>query len=282
MNTMRIAIQGERGSFHEVAANQYFKGSLFDLVTCSSFDLTVDSVVKEKADMAVIAIENARFGSILYNYSLLRESGLKIIGEHNMRITQNLMTLPGQLIEDIREIWSHPIAIAQCHEFLNRFPDIKLIEKEDTAGSARVIHDTGAKGIAAIGSRLAAELYKLQVLAENIETNKLNYTRFLILSREMEYSEGINKASVCFALEHEPGSLASLLTLLSNEGVNLTKIQSVPRMIKDWEYLFYLDLDFEKKNDVNKIFDILNKNTSDLEILGVYNKRQIIYDSSRI
>lgn len=279
MNTMRIAIQGERGSFHEVAANQYFYGLGVDLVTCSSFDLTIDSVVKKTADLAVIAIENARSGSILYNYSLLRESGLKIIGEHNLRIEQNLMTLPGQVIEDISEIWSHPIAIAQCHEFLNRFPDIRLIEKEDTAGSARIIRDTGARGIAAIGARLAAELYELQVLVENIETNKLNYTRFLILSREMEYSEGINKASVCFALEHEPGSLASLLTLLSNEGINLTKIQSVPRMMMDWEYLFYLDLEFGGKNNLYKIFDILNKNTRDLEVLGVYKKRQIIYDS---
>ena len=279
MNTMRIAIQGERGSFHEVAANQYFYGLGVDLVTCSSFDLTIDSVVKKTADLAVIAIENARSGSILYNYSLLRESGLKIIGEHNLRIEQNLMTLPGQVIEDISEIWSHPIAIAQCHEFLNRFPDIRLIEKEDTAGSARIIRDTGARGIAAIGARLAAELYELLVLVENIETNKLNYTRFLILSREMEYSEGINKASVCFALEHEPGSLASLLTLLSNEGINLTKIQSVPRMMRDWEYLFYLDLEFGGKNNLYKIFDILNKNTRDLEVLGVYKKRQIIYDS---
>jgi prephenate dehydratase len=282
MNIMKIAIQGERGSFHEVATNQYFNGSGFDLVTCSSFDLTVDSVVKQTADLAVIAIENARSGSILYNYSLIRESGLKIIGEHNLRIEQNLMALPGQVMDGIREIWSHPIAIAQCHEFLNGYPGIKLIEKDDTAGSARIIKDTGDKGIAAIGAKLAAELYNLEILVENIETNKLNYTRFLVLSRNIEHNKEGNKASVCFALEHEPGSLASLLTLLADEGINLTKIQSVPRLLKDWEYMFYLDLEFEDRDSINRVFDILNKNTVDLEVLGIYSKKRIIYDSNSI
>src|SRR5512137_2239204 len=162
---MRTSIQGEKGSFHEVAARLFFADETIDIVPCSTFDLTLMSVKEGKADFAVMAIENARSGSILYNYTLIRESGMKILGEHNLRIKQNLMALPGQQITDIREIRSHPIALAQCMTFLNQFPGITLIESEDTAGSARQIRETDLKGVAAIAPSIAAEIYGLHILA---------------------------------------------------------------------------------------------------------------------
>src|SRR5665811_142557 len=176
---MRIAIQGETGCFHEVAARQYFNYDEIEIVPCSTFDLELKTLAGGEADFAVMAIENARSGSILYNYNLLRESGLKVFGEHNVRIKQNLMALPGQQITGIREIRSHPIALAQCMEFLNQYPGITLIESADTAGSARIISENSLYGVAAIGPASAAKIYDLNILAEGIETYKKNYTRFL-------------------------------------------------------------------------------------------------------
>src|SRR5659263_167035 len=171
---MKIAIQGEKGSFHDVAARQYFGSDTIELVECPTFDMTVNTAKQGMADFAVMAIENARSGSILYNYTLLRESGLKVFGEHNVRIKQNLMALPGQLITDIREIRSHPIALAQCMEFLNQYPGITLIESADTAGSARIISENNLYGVAAIGPSSAAKIHGLNILAEGIETYKKN------------------------------------------------------------------------------------------------------------
>ena len=270
---IRVAIQGEKGCFHEVAAQQYFEGSKIEVVTCPTFDSEIDAVLHGRADNAFMAIENARTGTILYNYSLLRESGLKIIGE------QNLMALPGQGMDDIREIWSHPVALSQCQAFLNGFPDIKLIEKDDTAGSARYISEHSLQGVAAIGPELAARMYGLEILKSNVETNKLNYTRFMVLSKELAPVEGMNMASVCFSLPHQPGSLASLLVLLAGYNVSLTKIQSVPRIIKEWEYLFYLDLEFSEGSSIDHIISLVEDHTSDFELLGIYRKRHLIHES---
>ncbi|MGE5419912.1 MAG: prephenate dehydratase, partial [Chloroflexota bacterium] len=227
----------------------------------------------------VMAIENARSGSILYNYTLIRESGMKILGEQNLRIKQNLMALEGQTIDEIREIRSHPIALAQCMTFLNEHPDITLIETEDTAASARIVSENQLRGVAAIAPYHAAAIYNLEVLAEGIETYKQNYTRFLVVGREEKGNKKGNKASICFSTGHKPGSLAAVLVILANLNINLSKIQSVPRLNGEWEYMFYCDLELDKDTKSEIIQRILEHHTSNLEILGVYFKGEMSYDN---
>jgi prephenate dehydratase len=276
---MKIAIQGEAGCFHEVAARQYFNYDDIEIVPCSTFDLELNTLKGGDADFAVMAIENARSGSILYNYTLIRESGMKILGEHNLRIKQNLMALPDQRITDIREIRSHPIALAQCMTFLNQFPGITLIESEDTAGSARQISESGVRGVAAIAPTHAADIYNLEILAQGIETYKQNYTRFLVVGDEEKGNTRGNKVSICFSTGHKPGSLAKVLVKLAELEINLSKIQSVPRLNGEWEYMFYLDLELNKNTKSDIIKRVLDKYTSNLEILGVYFKGDMLYDS---
>ncbi len=276
---MKIAIQGEKGSFHEVAARQYFTYDDIEIFPCSTFDLELNTLRKGDVDFAVMAIENARSGSILHNYTLLRESGMKILGEQNLRIIQNLMALPNQKISDIREIRTHPIAIAQCMAFLNQHPGITLIESDDTAGSARQISETKVKGVAAIAPAHAAEIYGLEILAPGIETYKQNYTRFLVVGGEEKGNTRGNKVSICFSTGHKPGSLAKVLVKLAELDINLSKIQSVPRMNGEWEYMFYLDLELNKNTKSDIIRRVLANYTSNLEILGVYFKGDMLYDS---
>jgi len=278
-SVMKVSIQGESGSFHEVAARQYFSYDDIEIVPCPTFDLTLSSVKSGEADFAVMAIENARSGSILYNYTLIRESGLKILGEHSLRIRQNLMALPGQQITDIREIRSHPIALAQCMTFLNQFPGMTLIEAEDTAGSARQISENRLNGVAAIASAISAEIYGLDILAEGIETYKQNYTRFHVIGSEDKGNTKGNKVSICFSTGHRPGSLAKVLVKLAELQINLSKIQSVPRLNGEWEYMFYLDLELNKNTKSEVIQRVLAKYTSNLEILGVYFKGDMLYES---
>lgn len=276
---MKISIQGEKGCFHEVAARQYFKNETIEIVPCASFDQTLLAVKEKKADIAVMAIENARSGSILYNYSLIRESGMKILGEHNLRIKQNLMALPGQSIIAIREIRSHPIALAQCMTYLNHLRGVTLIEGDDTASSARYISENKLKGVAAIAPSSAAEIYGLEILAEGIETYKKNYTRFLILGNKKEALTEGNKLSICFSTGHKPGSLATVLVKLAELEINLSKIQSVPRLNSEWEYMFYLDLELNPGHDIALTRNILENYTSNLEVLGIYNKGESLYES---
>ncbi len=276
---MKIAIQGETGCFHEVAARQYFNFDIIDIVPCSTFDMTLDTLKSGEADFALMAIENARSGSILYNYTLIRESGMKILGEHNLRVRQNLMALHGQQITDIKEIRSHPIALAQCMTFLNQFPGITLIESDDTAGSARIISENKTRGVAAIAPSISAEIYGLNILASGIETYKKNYTRFLVVGSEDKGNTKGNKVSICFSTGHKPGSLAAVLVKIAEMGINLSKIQSVPRLNGDWEYMFYLDLELNKNTKSDVIKRVLNKYTSNLEILGVYFKGDMLYES---
>lgn len=276
---MKIAVQGEKGCFHEVAARQFFCNDNIDIVPCTTFDTTLSSVIEGKADMAMMAIENARSGSILYNYTLIRESGLKMLGEHNLRIRQNLMAFPGQTINDIRQIRSHPIALAQCMTFLNQYPAITLVETDDTAGSARIISEHKLKKIAAIGSSEAAAIYGLEILASGIETYKKNYTRFLVVGSGDKGNKNGNKISICFATGHKPGSLAAVLVKLAEMNINLSKIQSVPRLNGEWEYMFYLDLELPGGSDIELIKSVLEKFTSNLEILGIYNKGEMLYES---
>ena len=276
---MKIAIQGETGSFHEAAAMKYFSYDEIDIVPCPTFDQTLRSVVQGEADFAVMAIENARSGSILYNYTLIRESGMKILGEQNLRIKQNLMALKGQTMDDIKEIRSHPIALAQCMAFLNEHPGITLIESEDTAASARQVSENQLKGVAAIAPIHAAEIYGLEILAEGIETYKQNYTRFLVVGNEEKGNTKGNKVSICFSTGHRPGSLAAVLVILANLNINLSKIQSVPRLNGEWEYMFYLDLELDKDTKSDVIKRILEHHTRNLEILGVYFKGEMSYDN---
>jgi prephenate dehydratase len=276
---MKIAIQGEAGCFHDMAARQYFINENFEIVPCSTFDRTLNTVKEGFADFALMAIENARAGSILYNYTLLRESGLKILGEHNLRVKQNLIAMPDQTISDIKEIRSHPIAFSQCMSFLDRHPEITLIESDDTAGSARLISEKSMKGVAAIASKTAAELYGLEILASGIETYAMNYTRFLVIGSKSKGVKNGNKASVCFSLNHQPGSLAGVLLKLAELEINLSKIQSVPRFNGKWEYMFYLDLELGQNSNIETIEIELNEYTTDLEVLGIYNKGDKLYES---
>jgi len=275
---MKIAIQGEKGSFHEVAARQYFSDNNIDIVPCTTFDLTLKVVKDNMADFAIIAIENARSGSILYNYTLIRESGMKIIGEHNLRIKQNLMALAGQSIESIKEIRSHPIALAQCMAFLNHLHGVTLIETDDTAGSAKYISENKLEGVAAIASTGAAELYGLEIIAPGIETYKKNYTRFLIIGKAEDARSDGNKVSICFATGHKPGSLAAVLVRLAELEINLSKIQSVPRLNGEWEYMFYVDLELNDDHDIGLIENVLANYTSNLEVLGIFNKCEKLYE----
>jgi prephenate dehydratase len=276
---MKISIQGEKGSFHEVAARQYFNNDQIDIVPCSTFDATLMALKDGHSDFAIMAIENARSGSILYNYTLIRESGTKIIGEINLRIRQNLMALPRQSIISIREIRSHPIALSQCMTYLNYLRGVTLVETDDTAGSAKYISENQLIGVAAIASASAAEIYGLEILAPGIETYKKNYTKFLILGNEKDANTDGNKVSICFSTGHQPGSLATVLVRLAELDINLSKIQSVPRLNGEWEYLFYLDLELNPDHDIALIEDVLENYTSNLEVLGIYNKGDKLYES---
>jgi prephenate dehydratase len=276
---MKIAIQGEKGSFHEVAAGIFFSGKTFEIVPCTTFDLTLMAVKDKSADLAIMAIENARSGSILYNYTLIRESGMKILGEINLRIKQNLMALPGQSITDIREIRSHPIALSQCMTYLSHLRGVILIETDDTAGSAKYVKENNLSGVAAIASTKAAEIYGLDIIAPGIETYKKNYTRFLILGNEKDSNKDGNKVSICFSTGHQPGSLAAVLVRLAELDINLSKIQSVPRLNGEWEYMFYTDLELKPDHDIVLIKNILENYTSNLEVLGIYNKGYNLYES---
>jgi prephenate dehydratase len=276
---MKVAIQGETGCFHEVAARQYFSDIEIGIVPCTTFDQTLFSVKNNDADFAIMAIENARSGSLLYNYTLIRESGMKILGEHNLRIRQNLLALKNQTIADIREIRSHPIALAQCMTFLNHHPGITLVESDDTAGSARQISEEKLKGVAAIASMNAARIYDLEVLEPGIETYKKNYTRFLVIGAAESKNHVGNKVSICFSTGHQPGSLATVLVKIAELNVNLSKIQSVPRLNGEWEYMFYVDLELPDNTDVDMILNVLEHFTTNLEILGIYTKRATLYES---
>ncbi len=276
---IHVAIQGEKGSFHEVAAIDFFRNENILLVPCSTFDETVSSVLQGRAEYAVMAIENARAGSLLYNYNLIRESRLKILGEIRLRIRQNLMALPGTTIESLREIRSHPIALAQCMEFLNTLKGVTLIETDDTAGSARIISEQELAATGTIASATAAEIYGLEILAGGIETYKKNYTKFHVIGNESAMPAEGDKASVCFATGHRPGSLARVLLILAEMDINLSKIQSVPRLNGNWEYMFYLDLELSAVSRMDHIVKALEEHTMNLEILGIYNKDNNLYES---
>jgi prephenate dehydratase len=267
----RIVIQGGYGAFHEIAANYYFEGEEIEILPRNTFKDVMKSLKKNNADFGIMAIENSLAGSILPNYSLLQDSTMHIIGEIYLRIEQNLVVLPGQTIEQIHEVYSHPMAILQCQDFFDKYPHIRVIESIDTALSAKDIRENVLKGVGAIASRAAAEKYHLEIIAQGIETHKKNYTRFLIIGENNNHKQGdgmINKASIHFALAHKIGSLSKILSILSYYEINLTKIQSMPIIGKDWEYQFYVDVEIEDYSLYQKSLEAIKPFTSNLGILG--------------
>ncbi|MDR2683351.1 MAG: prephenate dehydratase [Dysgonamonadaceae bacterium] len=277
-----VAIQGVEGAYHEMAARAYFREQGDDaigILPCSQFRDVITAVKKDPNIIGILAIENTIAGSLLQNHELIRESDLTVVGEQKLRITHSFAALPGETLETITEVRSHPIALMQCAEFLNTLPQVKVVEGEDTALSARQIAETQSKGHAAICSRYAAERYGLQVLEEGIETNKRNFTRFLLvanrwLAEELVRPADIGKASVVFTLPHTEGSLSKVLTILSFYDINLTKIQSLPIIGREWEYLFYVDITFSNVLKYKQGLDAVRPLTKDFKILGEYKEQK--------
>lgn len=276
----KIAIQGIKGSFHHQVALEYFQSTI-EIDECLSFESLVDSLLKNNSQLAVMAIENSIAGSIIPNYSLIDKNNFHIIGEYYLDIVQNLMVLNGQKLEEIQEVHSHPMALLQCMDFLKKHPNIKLVEDKDTAETAKKIHQNQIKGIAAIGSKVAAELYNLTIIAPEIQTVNNNMTRFFIISKEKIHpkisgsKEEINKASLKFELDDTPGSLATVLNVMTNCKLNLTKIQSMPIIETPFQYSFFVDVVFEKYKHYEKAVKILEIMTNHFKVLGEYKNKLI-------
>ena len=273
----KIAIQGTLGSYHDIAAHKYFEGEEIELICCTTFEDVFKAIRKDSQVIGMLAIENTIAGSLLHNNELLRQSGTQIIGEHKLRISHCFVCLPEEDWSDITEVNSHPIALMQCREFLQQHPNIKVVEGEDTARSAEMIKEGDLKGHAAICSKVAAERYGMKILQESIETNKHNFTRFLIVADPWQVDElsrhhsvVINKASMVFTLPHTEGSLSQVLSILSFYNLNLTKIQSLPIIGREWEYQFYVDVSFNDYLRYKQSITAITPLTKELKILGEY------------
>lgn len=267
------AIQGYEGSFHQEAVRQFF-GKDAEVIPCATFREVVKlAASKKESDGGVMAIENSIAGSILPNYHLLQRSDLRIIGEIYLHIRQNLLVNPGVKLEDIREVHSHTMALQQCHDFLDKYK-WKLVETEDTALSAKHIHQHKSKHIAAIASKLASELFELDIIAPNIHTLKNNYTRFLVLQREEDAAavDNADKASVNFHTDHSKGSLAKVLTKIADGGINLSKLQSFPIPGSDFKYSFHADMEFDSAEQFENVIKSIRPLTAELKIYGVYKR----------
>tara|TARA_R110001592_G_scaffold137257_1_gene355093 strand:+ start:1174 stop:1995 length:822 start_codon:yes stop_codon:yes gene_type:complete len=272
---MRIAIQGIEGCFHQIAANKHF-GKEVEVLCCESFTSLINEVENGKnCDRGIMAIENTIAGSILQNYKLLQQSSLKIIGEVYLPIVQNLIAFPGSKLSEIEEIHSHPMAIYQCSDFLSSLKNVKVIETEDTAASVKRIKNNNWKTKAAISSDLSAAIYEMEILKSSIETNKQNYTRFLILSKtDVDNVKKTNKSSIYFSLSNDKGSLAKVLELIAKNNINLTKLQSFPIVGSSWQYYFHSDLEYDAYYNFNNMILQLKNHTIEIKILGNYIKGQ--------
>lgn len=271
----RVAIQGYSGAFHEIAAREFFKDEEIEILPCKTFRELFNALKEDDQLLGIVAIENTIAGSLLSNHNMLRESGCIIIGEHKLRISHQLAALPGQSIADITEVHSHPIALMQCEDYLDTLEGVRVVESDDTALSAREIAEQQIPGRAAICSRLAAELYGMNILAEEIETNKRNFTRFLIVAQPtmaeaLTRDLPLNKASMVFTLPHEEGSLAKVLSILSFYRINLTKIQSLPIIGREWEYQFYINLTFDNYERYQQSLDAVRPLLKDFQLLGEF------------
>lgn len=276
MEKLRIAIQGIKGSNHHRVASEYFDGEI-DLVECLSFHGLVDVLLDGEADKGVMAIENSIAGSIIPNYALVCENKLHIIGEHYLNIHHNLMALPGQRLQDIREVRSHPMALLQCREYLKTQPQIRMVEDVDTAETAQRIRENKLQGVAAIAPRMAAELYGLEVLEGDIQTIENNATRFIVVRRTNKElpREVIDKASMRFITDHKRGSLATVLNVMSDCNLNLTKIQSLPVIETPWKYSFFVDVTFDTYDHFAKAKSLLALMTEDFQLLGEYKNARL-------
>ncbi len=276
----KIAIQGIKGSFHHQVALEYFQENV-QVDECLSFEALIDSVLNNKSEQAVMAIENSIAGAIIPNYALIDKHNLHIIGEYYLDIIQNLMALNGQELSEIQEVHSHPMALLQCMDFLKTHPKIKLVEDKDTAETARRIHKNQLKNIAAIGSKVAAKMYDLTIIAPEIQSVNNNMTRFFILSKNENHpeisgeKEFINKASLKFELDDTPGSLATVLNVMTNCKLNLTKIQSMPIIETPFQYSFFVDVVFEKYKHYEKAKKVLEIMTNHFKVLGEYKNGQL-------
>lgn len=272
----RIAIQGGKGSFHDITAHRYFSGEEIDVLYCATFEDVFKSIKYDDSVIGLVAIENTIAGSLLQNHELLRESGFQIIGEARLHISHSIMCLPDDDWDDITEVNSHPIALMQCREFLNAHPRMKVVETEDTAQSAENIFNQNLRGHAAICGKDVAAMYGMKILQEGIETNKHNSTRFLVIAdrwhaeeyRKKEISS--NKASLVFSLPHTEGSLSQVLSILSFYKMNLTKIQSLPIIGREWEYQFYIDVVFDDISRYHQAINAIRPLIGELKILGEY------------
>ncbi len=273
--SIKVAIQGVRGSFHEEAAYKYF-GEEIETIECESFKKTCELLKQGKVDYVVMAIENSIAGSLIPNYALLRDYRFPIIGEVYLHIKLHLMALPGVSLQDIKFIQSHPIALQQCNDYLEENPQFKVTEAEDTAASAQRVSELQLKDTAAIAPQLAAKLYGLEILERRIETNKKNYTRFLILTDKPEEKEKtkVNKASISFQTGNGVGSLSTVLRCFAEQNINLSKIQSMPVLGKRNEYDFYVDVEWKDQADYDAAIRRVLKHTNNFSIMGEYVKNE--------
>lgn len=270
MEQIKVGIQGVKAAFHDMAARAYFDSQEILLAEFRDFRSMTQAVAKGEINYAMMAIENSLAGSLLPNYALLEEFGLSVVGEEYLRIEMQLMALPGQTLDQINQVVSHPIALRQCDVFLENHPNWRVTEWEDTAGSAKSISERNLEGVAAIAGKLAATTYGLEILAPSIETNKKNYTRFLVVSNQANVCMGCNKSSLRLILSHIPGALAHALVAIEGEGINLSKIQSVPIVGKPYEYAIHLDLEFARPEQLENAVVELKKMCIEVKTIGVY------------
>lgn len=272
----RVTIQGVAGCYHDAAAREYFKGEEITTIPCDSFPEMFDVLDNDASLIGILAIENTIAGSLLQNHELLRRSNLQIVGEYKMRISHVLAALPGQSIDELEEVNSHSMALMQCEQFLRRHPNLKMVEKFDTAGSAKEIAEENLLGHGAVCGEYAASLYGLNILERGIETNKRNFTRFLIIADPLvagelrPREEQLNKSSIVFTLPHTHGALSKVLTIFSFYDINLSKIQSLPIIGREWEYRFYVDLTFDSYVRYRQSIDAVRPLINDFRILGEY------------
>ena len=271
----RIAIQGISGSFHDIAARQYFDGEQLQLIGCATFEQVFAAMSDDPTIIGFTAIENTIAGSLLHNYELLRDSDATVVGEHKLHITHCICCLPDDTWDTITEVHSHPVALMQTRHYLEAHPQLRVVEADDTAGAARMIAQEQRKGWAAICHADAARMYGLKVLEDGIEDNKHNFTRFLVCSapQKADFLRPLteaDKASIVFSLPHEEGSLSQVLSILSFYKMNLTKIQSLPIIGHEWEYLFYVDVTFDNLTRYRQSIDAIIPLTRQLKILGEY------------
>jgi len=268
---LKVAIQGIKGSNHHQVATDFF-GQNIDLLECNSFDAVIDSLLDGAADKGIMAIENSIAGSIIPNYNLVYHNNIHVIGEHYLNIHHNLMVMKGRSFDDIQEVHSHPMALLQCKDFFKVHPQIKLVESVDTAETAKRIKEESLEDIAAIAPKMAAKLYGLDIIADNIQTIKNNSTRFIILKKQNKVlpEEEINKASLRFITDHKRGSLATVLNVMSDCNMNMTKIQSLPVIETPWKYAFFVDVTFDKYEHFAKTKSLLQIMAEDFRVLGEY------------